>query len=141
MLEVGDVLLAKDGSTLGTINVVKDLPFPSTVNSSIAVLRITDRNAIIPLFLKRFIESDFTQNVIEMIKDGMGVPHLFQADIKQFDLLLPPIEEQKQIVEFIETATEKIDATIAKIEKEIGFMREYRTALISEVVTGKIKVV
>jgi len=37
-LHIGDVLLAKDGSTLGTVNVVRDLPRPATVNSSIAVI-------------------------------------------------------------------------------------------------------
>src|SRR5436305_1316380 len=39
MLRKGDVLLAKDGSTLGITNVVRDLPNPATVNSSIAVVR------------------------------------------------------------------------------------------------------
>lgn len=38
MLQSNDVLLAKDGSTLGTVNIISKLPFPCTVNSSIAVL-------------------------------------------------------------------------------------------------------
>lgn len=50
------------------------------------------------------------------------------------------IDEQIQIIQFIEAETDEIDATIAKIEKEIEYLREYRTALISEVVTGKIDV-
>lgn len=53
----------------------------------------------------------------------------------------PTADEQDQITEFIEATTSKIDLTIGKMEKEIGFMREYRTALISEVITGRIKVV
>ncbi len=68
-------------------------------------------------------------------------PGLAVENIKNLSAAVPSIEEQKQIVEFIETATGKTDATIATIEKEIGFLREYRTALISEVVTGKIKVI
>lgn len=51
------------------------------------------------------------------------------------------MEEQNQIVQHIETETKRIDGTISKIEKEIELMQEYRTALISEVVTGKIKVI
>jgi type I restriction enzyme S subunit len=50
------------------------------------------------------------------------------------------IKEQLQIVQYIETETKRIDSTISKIEKEIELLQEYRTALISEVVTGKIKV-
>ena len=71
---------------------------------------------------------------------GSAQPKLTVERLLNVPLWFPQIEEQKQIVEFIETATGKIDATIATIEKEIGFLREYRTALISEVVTGKIKV-
>ncbi|MBU1095525.1 MAG: restriction endonuclease subunit S [Bacteroidetes bacterium] len=50
------------------------------------------------------------------------------------------ITEQLQIVQHIVTETKRIDGTITKIEKEIELLAEYRTALISEVVTGKIKV-
>jgi restriction endonuclease S subunit len=53
---------------------------------------------------------------------------------------LPPFNEQQQIVSHIQTETHRIDNIISKIEKEIELMQEYRTALISEVVTGKIKV-
>jgi type I restriction enzyme S subunit len=59
----------------------------------------------------------------------------------QFLFPFPPIEEQRKIVEFVETETSKIGSTITKIENEIELLHEYRTALISEAVTGKIKVV
>lgn len=50
------------------------------------------------------------------------------------------IKEQDEIVQYIEIEAKRIDGTISKIEKEIELLQEYRTALISEVVTGKIKV-
>ena len=51
---------------------------------------------------------------------------------------LPPLKEQEQIVQFIQSQTSKIDQSIRKIEKEVELVQEYRTALISEVVTGKV---
>jgi restriction endonuclease S subunit len=51
------------------------------------------------------------------------------------------IEEQNSISAYIEAETQKLDATISKIEKEIELLQKYRTALISEVVTGEIKVI
>ena len=54
---------------------------------------------------------------------------------------MPSLHEQNNIVKHIKTETERIDNTISKIEKEIELMHEYRIALISEVVTGKIKVI
>lgn len=50
------------------------------------------------------------------------------------------IPEQEQIVKYIETETVKIDKTLSQIEKEIALLQEYKTALISEAVTGKIEV-
>lgn len=48
--------------------------------------------------------------------------------------------EQEIIVKHIDTSIKIIDTAIIKIEKEIDLLKEYRTALISEVVTGKVKV-
>lgn len=50
---------------------------------------------------------------------------------------LPPIEEQKTIVEYIEKETAIIDKAIERTEREIELIKEYKTTLISEVVTGK----
>jgi len=55
-------------------------------------------------------------------------------------LTCPPIEEQQFIVQFIESELAIIDGAVSIIEKEVLLLQEYRTALISEVVTGKIDV-
>lgn len=140
MLEINDVLLAKDGSTLGIVNIVRDLPFPCTVNSSIGVLRIYDSEILDPNYLRYFIESHYCQNIINRIKGGMGVPHLFQADINNFEIILPPIVEQGNITQYIESKIGDFDLQISKTEREIELLTEYKTALISEVVLGKVDV-
>ena len=138
MLEIDDVLIAKDGSTLGIVNVVRSLPAPTTVNSSIAVIR--HKQSFDSVFLYYFLASEYTQNVIQRMKDGMGVPHLFQADLRKFTILTPPIPEQKVIASYLDRETVKIDALITKIREGIEKLKEYRTALISAAVTGKIDV-
>jgi type I restriction enzyme, S subunit len=60
--------------------------------------------------------------------------------ISAISISFPFKEEQTNIVQHIEAETQKIDATVLKIEKEISLLQEYRTALISEAVTGKIDV-
>ena len=52
----------------------------------------------------------------------------------------PTLSEQHQIVQFLDEQTSIIDTTISKEERRIELLKEYRQALISEVVTGKIKV-
>ncbi len=55
-------------------------------------------------------------------------------------MICPPLSEQQAIVAEIEEQSQRIDAAISRIEREIDLINEYRTALISEVVTGKIDV-
>lgn len=110
-LQPGDVLLAKDGNTLGIVNIVRALPRPATVNGSIAVIRA---HGVDPNYLRYVIAGSAIQGHIESVKDGMGVPHLFQWDIKRFPLLLPPEEDQRRIADFLDAETGKIDALIGK---------------------------
>jgi len=65
---------------------------------------------------------------------------LSQELLKRLPAFIPSLEEQTQIVEYIETKLSKIDNVISKTEKEIELMEKYRKALISEVVTGKVRV-
>lgn len=68
-------------------------------------------------------------------------PGLAVEMIKKLQITFPPLKEQQSIVSHIETECSRIDAKISRTNKLIDLLTEYRTALISEVVTGKIKVV
>lgn len=105
-LEPGDVLLTKDGNTLGITNIVRELPKPTTVNGSIAVLRAFN---VEPRFLRYSLASSSTQGLIEAIKGGMGVPHLFQWDLKRLPIALPSPEAQRRIADFLDAETARID--------------------------------
>ncbi len=63
----------------------------------------------------------------------------FQVFGKQY-LVVPPLSEQKEIVAYIEKKVSAIDSQIASIEKQIVNLNEYKQSLISDVVTGKVKV-
>ena len=132
-LRLGDVLLAKDGSTLGTVNVVRSLPRPATVNSSIAV--ITPRASLDGLFLGYLFLSSFMMNMIASLKGGMGVPHLFQEDLNKFYLPLPPLVQQRAITAFLDREAAKIDSLVDKQNHLIELLKEKRKAVISRAVT------
>ena len=76
---------------------------------------------------------------------GQGVSNkgrwrLPAKQLNTFNLPLPPLSEQKQIVSYLDAKTSKIDKIIANITKEIERIKEYKQRLISDVVTGQIKV-
>lgn len=60
--------------------------------------------------------------------------------LKNFKIILPKLEEQTKILQYIKEESRKIDLAISKAEKEIELIQEYRTTLISDAVTGKIDV-
>lgn len=126
-LERGDVLLAKDGSTLGITNVVGDLPEPATVNGSIAVIRSSTME---PRYLRYWLASNLIQGEINSLKDGMGVPHLFQRDINRLPLLVPPLAEQRRIADFLDTETTRLDHLIALRQQQLALLpARWRSAL------------
>lgn len=68
-------------------------------------------------------------------------PGLSVETIKNLSIPFPSKEEQQAIVKYIETESKRINTKIKNTEKLIKLLKEYRTALISEVVTGKVKVI
>jgi len=131
-LTCGDVLLAKDGS-LGICNVLRSLPCPATVNSSIAVITPSER--LNSIYLHYLLCGNGMQQLIQQKKGGMGVPHLFQADLVKFAIPLPTPSEQASITTFLDRETAKIDALIAEQQRLIELLQEKRQAVISHAVT------
>ena len=71
---------------------------------------------------------------------GTTIFNLSLNSIRNTPIVVPPENEQQQIVEYLDEQTQKIDKTISIEEKRIKLLKEYRQSLISEVVTGKLKV-
>jgi type I restriction enzyme S subunit len=108
------------------------------VSTGFAVLHPSSK--LYPKFLFYIIESEpFIQKVVSESK-GVVYPAMNSSELGNIVVWYPEIQEQEQIVKFIENEIAKIDNTLLKIEKEIALLQEYKTALISEAVTGKIDV-
>lgn len=65
------------------------------------------------------------------------VESIEMKDFTNFSLPIPSIDEQQEIVEFIHQAYQTIDLAISKAQKGIASIKEYREALITDLVTGK----
>ena len=137
-LSNGDVLLVKDGAGIGKCAIVENMPMPSTVNGSIAVVSVT--NSLIPKYLYYYFLSKMFQQHIDLLKDGMGVPHLFQSDLKEIKIAFPSKDEQKEIADYLDGKCAEIDKLIVKKEQLVKELENYKKSLIYEVVTGKREV-
>lgn len=69
-----------------------------------------------------------------------ALPSMTQNDLANNQIAIPTINEQQQIADYLDKKTAEIDSTIEKFKAQIDKIKEYRQALITEVVTGKIDV-
>lgn len=125
------ILIGRQGALCGNINLVAG-KFYATEHA--VVVTILDKSETIWLaeLLRAMNLNQYSQ--------ASAQPGLAIETIKNLFIPSPSYKEQKEIKSLINSENERIKSTILKIEKEIALLQEYRTALISEVVTGKIDV-
>ena len=68
------------------------------------------------------------------------MPRVENDFIMSMHYFLPPLSEQEEIVEYIESKIKPIDASTAKAKREIELLKELKQSVITEAVNGKIKV-
>jgi len=99
-----------------------------------------DRNKVERMYLFYFLKSSLIYEYLLLVAGTTTIPDLNHGAFYSTPFFTIDKEEQTQIVKFIDTELQKVHKKIAKAENYISLLNEYRTALINEVVTGKIKV-
>lgn len=137
-----DVLLVNRGGSIGKVCFVNDFKedFPYfVINPQVTYLR--GKNGLDSKFVFYITKSDIFRCGVDLILGhGSTFPFLGLSNMGDFQMVLPPIQEQHQIVEFLDTRTKEIDDLVSMEQKKIDLLKEYRQSLISEVITGKIDV-
>ncbi|EOB5037271.1 restriction endonuclease subunit S [Campylobacter upsaliensis] len=69
---------------------------------------------------------------------GSAIPSMTQYDLANISFALPPLQEQKQIANFLDEKCEKINSAIEKTKRQITLIKEYKNTLINEAVCGRV---
>jgi type I restriction enzyme S subunit len=136
ILQESDILLAKDGAGIGKIGIVIDLPGQATVNSSLLVIRAS--KIFIPEFLFYLLKGPQMQDIVRTRIAGSATPHLFQRDIKQFTLLIPPLGEQRLIVVEVERRLEAARAAEAAADAGMKRAARLRQSVLRAAFEGRL---
>ena len=134
--QIGDVLFTTE-APLGEVANVDDVSI--ALAQRIIKFR-TKSDRLNPYFLKYWILSYSFQSELHQYATGSTVLGIKASKLGLLKLNLPPLKEQKQIVDFLDCKTQQIDELIASEQRKIELLKEYRQSLISEVVTGKLDV-
>ena len=136
----GDVLLNITGGSIGRCYYADDSLGRANVNQHVCIIRPIQRK-IITKYLYYILRSDVGQEQIDMLQTGANREGLNFEQIKNFMIPLPKdVDEQMQIVENIDSQCTSIDKLVSKLNRQIDLYKEYKTSLIANVVTGKIKI-
>jgi type I restriction enzyme S subunit len=139
----GDFLLTRSNTRdrVGDVCIAQDVR-PKTLLCDLIYRLSLRRGGFVPQFLVYQLLCPFGRGQIEVDARGSSgtMPKISQSHIKAWRVLMPPTEEQQDIVQFIDNETTPINTAIARTEREIALMQEYRTRLTADVVTGKLDV-
>ena len=112
-------------------------PTPGIITS--AYIAMTPRKTIEAMYYLWLFKTMDNKKMLHGMGSGIRLTLSF-SDMKNQRIPVPPLSEQKEIVAYIEKKVSFIDSQIASIEKQIVNLNEYKQSLISDVVTGKVKV-
>lgn len=132
---VNDILFGKLRPYLAKVYLAK---FAGKAIGDFFVFR--SKNDLIDKFASNLIRSKYFINIADSSTFGSKMPRVSWEFIANLKIAYPSYAEQLVIVSHIENEITRINAKIAKTKKIIALQKEYRAALISEVVTGKIKI-
>jgi type I restriction enzyme S subunit len=140
----GDILVVKSsGSVFNVVTGKAGLVThsdPVFVFSNFLLRVVPNEQLILPQCLYHLLSGWITRERVNAMVSGTTYPNLRVQEYASALLPLPPLSEQTAIVEYLDAQTAKIDAAIAAARREIELVREYRTRLIADVVTGKVDV-
>jgi type I restriction enzyme S subunit len=133
-----DIFMCKSGATTGKVAIVEtDDEF--SVWSPLALIRV-DPERVLPHLLLAVLQCRYVQRQVQDTWSYGTQPNLSMAAMERLMVALPPIDEQVPLLAHIDAATRVPNAAIERSQREVALLREYRTRLIADVVTGKLDV-
>lgn len=130
---INDILLAKNGTTGVAAIVDRDVVFDIYV--SLALLR--PLNDLLPTYLLHFINSPLAKKQFNKRLKGMGVPNLHLEEIREVEIPIPPLSEQKRIVEILDEAFSAVDKAKANVKKNLQNTKELLESYLKSVFLKK----
>ena len=135
----GDIIVSTVRTYLKAIAYIENPPKNLIVSTGFAVLNPI-RTVISPQYAKfTFLAEQFIAEVIAKSK-GISYPAITATELADIKIALPPLNEQKVILQYLLEENLKMNKLISKQNQLIEKLKEYRASIISHAVTGKIDV-
>jgi type I restriction enzyme S subunit len=135
----GDLLLSSSGNSWGKVATFNADEL-AVLNTSTIRVNENSHQTIIRSLIGWLLTSEGTREQLRLFMTGSCQPNFGPSHLARVWICVPPLPEQRAIAAYLDHETAKLDALVAKVEAAIERLQEYRTALITAAVTGKIDV-
>ncbi len=133
----GELLVAKRGE-IGKVYLMPEVSVKATLAPNLYLVRLNDK--LDSQFVWYFFESELGKSQLKLKNRSTTMGALYKDDFKEIPFVFPPIEEQIEIKNKLNTIAEKYNHVVDSVLLSIDKLKLYRQSLISEAVTGKIDV-
>lgn len=127
--------MIKSGATTGKVAIV-DTDERFTIWSPLAVFRCK-QSLMIPKFMFYSLQADFFQIQVQLGWTYGTQQNIGMRTLEHLKICVPPLNEQKEIIEFLDHKLEDVDKTVEIKSMQLEKMKTHKEALIYEYVTGK----
>jgi len=138
ILEKGDILFARSGATVGK-TFLYNLNEPACFAGYLIKAKCNS-SVLSPIFVLYYTNSGCYNNWKNSIFIQSTIQNISADKYSMMPIPIPPLSEQKAIVAYLDAECAKIDKRIEMVSKGIDLLKELKQTLISDIVTGKMKV-
>jgi type I restriction enzyme S subunit len=135
ILHKGDILIALSGATTGKYGIYNH-DRKAFLNQRIGRLHFNGSDKILPVFIYLYLE--IIRSKILQTAYGAAQPNISPSEISDFPIPLPPLPEQKKIVEKIEELFRGLDNGVASLKKAKAQLRLYRQSVLAFAFSGRL---
>lgn len=134
-VNIGDIIIVKTGSSYGKSCIVDNLPCKATINPQLAILKYVLCNSN---YLSLFLNASYTKKQLDLFVIGAATPTFSQENLANLLIPLPPLAEQKRIVERVEEIFRLLDTIDKAQEKYSADSQILKAKLITAGIQGKL---
>lgn len=138
LADIGDTVISTVRTYLKAIVMVKNEYKHCVFSTGFAVVK--PNKDLHSKYFELYAKSDAFTEQVSISSKGMSYPAINATDLSNLWVAIPPLSEQTAIAHYLDEQTAKIDHAIQLKQQQIDKLKEYKTVLINDVVTGKVKV-
>ena len=133
IVKSNDVIISTVRTYLKAVAIIPKIEKPTIVSTGFAVLRA--KKNIDSKFLQYALSNDTFVSTVEKYSNGVSYPAINSTELIKFKIPVPPLEEQQNIADFLDSKTASIDSAIQAQKDIVEKLKEYKQSVITEAVT------